>query len=79
MTTTQSADTRIRARYDPAIHTLDQQIQRGQDSLWTEYEPMMAERLELVQGQRKDLKDSRDYEVRKCWREFDARWGGPMR
>lgn len=78
-TTTQAADARTRARYDPAVRELDRQIALAEEKMWYEYEERLAKRLELVRGQRRELRGRMEYEVRECWRGFDARWGGPMR
>lgn len=78
MTATKAADARIHARYDPPIRELDRQIGLGEEKLWYQYEELVANRLEVVRGQRREYKARMEYESRECWREFDARWGGPM-
>ena len=78
MTATQADDTRIRARYDPTVRELDRQIELAREKIWYQYDQLLAERLELVQGQRRELRARLEWEVRECWREFDGRWGGPM-
>ena len=79
MTAVQTTETRVRARYDASIRELDRQITLAGEKIWYEYDERLANRLELVRGQRKELSARMEYELRECWREFDARWGGPVR
>ena len=78
MTAVQSSDDGIRARYDALITELERQLALARERQWIDPSEFLSKRIEEVEGQRKRLKETKDYELRQCWKEFDGRWGGPM-